>query len=138
MGFERFGTVSFTGQTKSSAFVDFLDRGKLAGTRCKTCGTTFFPPRADCFRCLPGEMEWVEVAGKGRLLSFSTLIYAPTGFEADLPYTLALAEFEHEMKVFGRLSKAIPVEELRIGMDLEPAVIRLPGDRVTYEFRRTC
>ena len=125
MGFERFGIVSFTSQTKAAAFVDLLEKGILAGTRCKTCGTSYFPPRPDCFHCLSSDMEWMEIPGKGRLVSYTTLRYAPTGFEADLPYTIALVEFENKTKVFGRLSKEIKGEEISIGMDLKYAVVEL-------------
>jgi uncharacterized protein len=136
MGFERFGTVSFTSQTKAAPFVDFLDKGTLAGTRCRKCGAVYFPPRADCGICLSADMEWSEVRGKGKLISYSTLIYAPTGFEADLPYSIALAEFENGMKVFGRLGKQIPPEEIALGMELKVHVVKLPNDRLTYEFQK--
>lgn len=136
MGFERFGIVSFTSQTKAAPFVDFLDKGKLAGTHCKSCGVSYFPPRTDCARCLSSDMEWSEITGKGRLVSYSTLIYAPTGFEADLPYTIALVEFENRMKVFGRLSKEIKESEISIGMELKYAVIKLLNDRIIYEFKK--
>lgn len=136
MGFERFGTISFTSQTKTAPFVDFLDKGILMGTTCKGCGATYFPPRVDCCRCLSKEMDWTEVKGKGRLIAYSTLMYAPTGFEADLPYTIALVEFENGMKVFGRVSKEIEKEEITPGMDLTYHVVRLPGDRLSYEFRK--
>ncbi len=135
MGFEKFGTVSYTAQTKVDKFVDLLEEGKVAGTKCKVCGTSFFPPRADCYSCLSSDMEWFEVSGPGRLLSFSTLIYAPTGFENDLPYTIALVQFG-DLKVFGRMSKEIKEEEMEIGMPLKVAPITLEGGRVSYEFRK--
>ncbi|MEW6377270.1 MAG: Zn-ribbon domain-containing OB-fold protein [Thermodesulfobacteriota bacterium] len=136
MGFERFGTVSFTSQTKAAPFVDYLEKGVLAGTSCKGCGTFYFPPRTDCPHCLSSHMEWSEITGKGKLISYSTLIYAPTGFEADLPYTIALVEFENKAKVFGRLSKEIKEEEVAIGMELKYIVVKLPNDRITYEFKK--
>ncbi|OGP96837.1 MAG: DNA-binding protein [Deltaproteobacteria bacterium RBG_16_47_11] len=136
MGFERFGVISFASQTKAAPFVDYLDKGILMGTLCKKCGALYFPPRTDCSQCLSKEMEWTEVKGKGKLMSYSTLIYAPTGFEADLPYTIALVEFENKMKVFGRLSKSIKEDEVAIGMDLKYQVVKLPKDRITYEFTK--
>jgi hypothetical protein len=136
MGFERFGIVSFVSQAKAAPFVDFLDKGILMGTKCKKCGATYFPPRTDCCQCLSADTEWSEVMGKGKLISYSTLIYAPTGFEGDLPYTIALAEFDNGMKVFGRLSKEIKEEEIAIGMELKYHVVKLPNDRLTYEFQK--
>jgi len=135
MSFERFGTVSYTAQTKVDKFVDLLDEGKVAGTRCKKCGTAFFPPRADCYGCLASDMEWFEISGPGKLLSFSTLFYAPTGFEGDLPYTIAVVRFE-EVQIFGRMSKEMKEEEMEIGMALEVVPVELEGGKVSYEFRR--
>ncbi len=134
MGFERFGIVSFASQTKTAPFVDHLDKGLLMGTRCKKCGAVYFPPRADCSNCLSNDLQWIEIQGKGRLISFSTLMYGPTGFEADLPYTIALVEFDRQMKVFGRLSKSIKEEEITVGMDLTYRAVKLANDRVSYEF----
>lgn len=136
MGFEQFGIVSFTSQTKAAPFVEYLEKGILAGTKCKGCGAFYFPPRPDCHQCLSSNMEWSEIIDKGKLISYSTLIYAPTGFEADLPYTIALVEFENKIKVFGRLSKEIKAEEITIGMDLKYSIVKLPNDRITYEFKK--
>ena len=135
MEFERFGTVSFTAKTKVDHFVDLLDEGRVAGTRCRKCGECFFPPRADCFNCLSEEMEWFDITGTGQLISYSTLIYAPTGFEQDLPYTIALVQYGNNFKLFGRLSKEIKTEEIKIGMKLKVTPIELPNGRVSYEFR---
>ncbi len=136
MGFERFGAVSFATMSKVNHFVDLLEEGKVAGTRCSKCGESFFPPRADCCKCLSDDMEWFEITGPGGLISYSTLIYAPTGFEQDLPYTIALVQFGENVRVFGRLSKEIKTEDIEVGMKLKIATIELPNDRISYEFRR--
>ena len=60
--FKKFGTVSFTAITKTNDFVGNLEQGKITGTKCKKCGLTFFPPRADCYQCLASDMEWFEVS----------------------------------------------------------------------------
>jgi len=131
--FSRFGVVSFTALTKVNDFVDYLEQGKLMGTRCKVCGKVFFPPRADCYSCLSSDMEWFDVKGKGKLLSFTKLSYAPVGFEGELPYTLGLWDFG-DYKVFGWVSKEIPEEELEVGMEMAPRVVKLSEDRLLYEF----
>lgn len=81
-------------------------------------------------------MEWFKVAGPGQLISYSTLIYAPTGFEEDLPYTIGLVQFGEDIKAFGRLSKEIKTEEISVGMKLEVTPVDLPNGRITYEFRK--
>lgn len=133
--FSRFGVVSFTALTKVNDFIDYLEQGKVMGTKCKKCGKVFFPPRADCYNCLSSDMEWFEVKGKGRLLSFTRLAYAPVGFEKELPYTLGLLDFG-QYKVFGWVDKEIPEEELKVGMEMVPKVVKLGEDRLLYEFVR--
>jgi uncharacterized OB-fold protein len=136
MGFERFGTVSFVSQAKVSEFIDFLDKGKVMGTQCKSCGTKFFPPRNDCAQCLGSDIKWFEITGKGKLLTFSKLIYAPAGFEGDLPYRICVVAYEDGVKVFGRISPSVPDDDVAIGMELVAVPVKLSGEKIAYEFQR--
>jgi uncharacterized OB-fold protein len=86
-------------------------------------------------KCRASEMEWFDVAGDGALVSFSELQFAPVGFEGDLPYTIALLDFG-DYKVFGRISKDLPYDELRIGMRMKAEVRELTGGRLTYVFTK--
>ncbi len=131
--FKKFGTVSFTAITKTNDFINYLEEGKVMGTRCKDCGATFFPPRSDCSSCLKSNMEWFEVTGTGKLVSFSELKYGPVGFEDDLPYTIALVDYG-DYKVFGRISKDIPYEDLEVGMGLKTKSNTLPNGQLNYVF----
>ncbi|HOJ52539.1 MAG TPA: Zn-ribbon domain-containing OB-fold protein [Syntrophales bacterium] len=131
--FKRFGTISFTATTKTNDFISHLEAGEVTGTRCRVCGKVYFPPRADCFACLSSDMEWFPVSGKGRLVTYSTLRYAPVGFEKDVPYTIAVVDFGH-FKVFGRLAKEIPEEKVSVGMELKVKVNELPNGQLNYVF----
>jgi uncharacterized OB-fold protein len=133
--FKRFGTVSFTAVTRTNDFIGYLDQGKVMGTKCKYCGAMYFPPRSDCFRCLGSSMEWFEVSGTGCLISFSELDYGPTGFDDDLPYTIGLVNYG-DYKVFGRISKDLPYEDLEVGMELKAEVHTLPNGQLSYVFKR--
>ncbi len=134
--FKKFGTVSFTAITKTNDFISYLEKGKVMGSRCKECQAIYFPPRSDCFKCLHSNMEWFEVTGPGRLLSFSELKYGPVGFEDDLPYTIALLDYG-DYKVFGRISKDIPYEDLNVGMELKTEFYALPNGQLSYVFKRS-
>jgi uncharacterized OB-fold protein len=133
--FSKFGTVSFTSITKTNDFVSYLEQGKVTATKCKGCGLKFFPPRADCYQCLSSDMEWFEVAGKGKLITYSRLQYAPVGFEGDLPYAIALADFG-DYKVFGRLAGDIPENEIKVGMEVRAVVNNLPSGQLNYVFQK--
>lgn len=133
--FKKFGTVSFTSISKVNDFVNYLEDGKVMYTRCKDCGLVFFPPRADCYQCLTSNMEWLEVSGKGKLLSYSKLEYAPVGFGDDLPYSIALLDYGN-YKVFGRIARDIPDEEIEVGMDMKTEVNNLPNGQLNYVFKK--
>lgn len=133
--FKRFGTVSFTSITKVNDFIEYLDQGKVMGTRCKDCGLIFFPPRADCYQCLASNMEWFEVSGKGKLVSYSKLEYAPVGFGDDLPYGIALLDYG-DYKVFGRIASEIPEEEIKVGMEMKTVVNELPNGQLNFVFKK--
>ena len=133
--FKKFGTVSFTAITKTNDFIDYLEKGQVMGTRCKECGLVFFPPRADCYQCLPGDMEWFEVSGAGKLVTFSKLEYAPIGFQDDVPYSIALLDYG-DFKVFGRIDRNLPEEEIKVGMEMKTAANTLPNGQLNYVFQK--
>ena len=136
MGFEKFGSVSFTTEAKTAEFVTYLERGKVMATRCQKCQASYFPPSMDCPKCLVSDMEWFETKGSGKLTTYTVVNYGPTGFENDTPYILAIAEFEGGIKIFGRLSHNIKVSDIKIGMRLKVMSVKLSDGRVSYEFRK--
>ena len=133
--FKKFGTVSFTSITKVNDFIDFLKKGKIVGTRCKGCGLVFYPPRADCYQCLSSDMEWFEVSGTGKLVTYSKLEYAPVGFGDDLPYAIALIDYG-EYKIFGRIAGDLSDDEIKVGMEMKTVVNELPNGQLNYVFQR--
>ncbi|MFH1057271.1 MAG: Zn-ribbon domain-containing OB-fold protein [Pseudomonadota bacterium] len=132
--FNRFGTVAFTATTKVNDFVDRLEKGEVSGTKCKTCGMVFFPPRADCYHCLSSDMEWFPVQGTGKLVTYSQLMYAPVGFTDDVPYVIAVLDYG-DYKVFGRIGN-VPFADLAIGMELKTEANPLKGGQINYVFNR--
>jgi uncharacterized protein len=133
MGFDQFGIISFTAITKTEQFVEYLKNNEIRGTVCKECGAKFFPPRSDCKVCLSSDMDWFPIEGEGALVTFTKAMYAPAGFEKDVPYALGVAEFADGIKVFGRLDKSIPDESLKTGIKVKVRIVDLEGDRFTYE-----
>ena len=133
--FKKFGTVSFTSITKTNDFIDFLEGGKVMGTRCKDCGLVFFPPRADCYKCLASNVEWFEVSGKGKLLTYSELKFAPVGFQDDVPYCIALLDYG-KYKIFGRIAKDVPEDEIEVGMEMKTVVNKTSNEQLNYVFQK--
>ena len=133
--FKKFGTVSFTATTRVNDFIDRLEDGVVTGTRCQDCGTAFFPPRADCYQCLTANMEWFDIDGAGKLVTYSRLQFAPVGFQEDVPYCIAVLDYG-DYKVFGRIDESIPEEELQLGMEMITVANPLPNGQLNYVFKK--
>lgn len=136
MSFGGFGKISYISETKVADFVKYLEEGKIMATRCNRCRRLYFPPRADCPDDLSTDMTWEQLGGRCELVTYTTAHFAPTGFENDLPYTIALAQCEEGVKVYALLSKDIKENEIQIGMTLRLMPLKLPNGRITYELKK--
>ena len=124
------------------------ERPALLGTRCKACGTVFFP-REETFCRNPGctgtEFDEVELSTRGRLWSYTNNCYAPPApFVAPTspfePYAIAAVELEREkMVVLGQVVPGVGVEQLEVGMPMELVLGTLFEDEqneyVVYKWR---
>jgi len=137
MGFEKFGVVSFTSDAKITPLVDYLEKGKVMMTKCQQCGKVFFPPKADCPRCVSSNVEWLEITSTGTLLTFTVVNYGPSGFENDTPYTLGIAEFEEGVRVLARVSREISPEDIKVGMRVKLTPVKLANEQIIYEMQRS-
>jgi uncharacterized OB-fold protein len=136
VSFGKFGKIGYVSETKVADFVKYLEEGKIMATRCSRCGKLYFPPRADCPEDLSTDMTWEQLSGRCKLLTYTTAHFAPTGFQDDLPYTIALAQCEEGVKVYALLSEDIDKKEIHIGMNLQLAPLRLANGRITYELKK--
>ena len=105
------------------AFRQYLQEGKLMGSRCAACGAQFVPPRDLCGACRDGTMEWVAMSGLGTLAAFTSIaIGTPAtvaeGYHRDNPYCCAVVALEEGPRVVGRLSgvAARQPETIHVGL----------------------
>ena len=136
MSFGGFGKISHISETKVADFVKYLEEGKIMATRCSRCRRLYFPPRADCPDDLSTDMTWEQLGGRCKLVTYTTAHFAPTGFQNDVPYIIALAQCEEGVKVYALLSKDIKENEIQIGMTLRLTPLQLPNGRITYELKK--
>lgn len=134
MDFNNFGVISYTGQAKICPFVDHLFQGRFMTTKCTHCNRVFFPPQADCPSCLSDDMEWAEIKDAGTLVSYSTAMYGPAGFENKVPYTLGIGRFSDNINVLAAVAKEIDPQTLKIGLKIKIKPVKLSEQRVSYEF----
>lgn len=128
------GKISFVTASKTREFLTHLEEGKLAGTKCKSCGASHFPPRADCDNCMSNDMEWVDRKAKGKIVTYTTIHAGPTGFEDVVPYTICVVELGEGGRLLGWLDEQ-KEEDIEIGQDVSIDLKKLEGDRVIYAVR---
>lgn len=137
MGFEKFGWISYASQTRISKFIDYLQEGKIYGTKCEECGLVQFPPRAHCVRCLSSNFEWKELSGDCTLITYTKLDATPSMFEDQAPYVLGLAEFSEGPKVFAWIDKTTPEDQISVGMKLKLIATKLQNGNLSYTLVRS-
>ena len=137
--FTWFGKINFTPHTKVDKFAEHLKGGRLMGSRCTSCGYTTFPPRADCPKCLSGEFEFKEWGGQGRLLSYTKIFAAPTGFEDLPPYLVGVVDLKDGGRLLAWFGSTIPENEIRMDMEVQvvPRIFEdIPEIKLYYSIER--
>jgi uncharacterized OB-fold protein len=97
-------------------FYKFLTQQKLMAGRCLKCGKLHLPPRPVCDNCFGDVFEWVEVVGKGKLLTYTVIHVAPEKFQALTPYAVGIVQLENGLRIPGMIQAS--QEQLKIGMEL--------------------
>ncbi|MFT5197162.1 MAG: putative OB-fold protein [Cellvibrionaceae bacterium] len=106
---------------KYSKFFLALEEGKFLATRCQGCEYTWSPPRPACPNCLR-PTSWVELSGRGELVSWSVLHFAPKMLADRLstPYVLAYVKLEGADTLFAHLLQNFgELEDLRYGLPVQ-------------------
>ena len=98
-------------------FYKFLDQKKLMAGKCLKCGKIHLPPRPLCDNCFGEEFEWVNISGKGKLVTYTVIHVAPQQFQALAPYAVGIVELGNGLKIPG-IIQGTTQENLKIGMDL--------------------
>ena len=99
------------------SFYNFAKEGKLMATKCNKCGTLLLPPRPVCTNCFSEDFEWVELKGKGKLLTYTVIHVAPPQFQSMTPYVVGIVKLEDGPNLPGMI-RGIEPEKIKVGMDL--------------------
>jgi uncharacterized OB-fold protein len=117
----------FTGQ----AFYQYLGEQKLMGSRCKSCGALYVPPRPLCPDCYGDDMDWEQLGGKGKLIAFTTVHIAPTamieaGYGRTNPYCTGIVQLDEGPAVSAQIIGVDPAapEQIAVGTPLQVAFVR--------------
>ena len=101
-------------------FWDGCRDGVLMLQHCEPCGAAYFPPSPYCPRCLSDDVEWKAVSGRGRLHTYVINHRPAPGFEADVPYAIAIVELDEGPRMMSNIV-GVPntPEHLVLDMELE-------------------
>lgn len=95
-------------------------RYSLAGTKCRTCDTAYFPPRHLCPDCRrDGDIVEKEFSGEGDVVAVTVVHDAIGDYDTETPYTLAVVELDEGARMTAQVVNGAEV-----------------GDRVESCFRR--
>jgi uncharacterized protein len=116
-------------------------RYNLEGNKCETCKEEFFPARKICPSCRrKGKLIPVDMPREGIIYSFTEVFVAPTGFENQTPYFLAVIELNNESKT-RILSQVIDSnsEEIKIGAKVKKTFRKIsdidPEGPIAYGYK---
>jgi uncharacterized protein len=116
-------------------------RYALIGEICPHCEGKIFPPRDVCPHCGGEAKNEYAFSGKGEVFSFTVMHDAPAGYEANVPYTVAMVKLNEGPVVTAQLTD-LDERAVEIGMPVEMVTrkIREDGDErgmlvYGYKFR---
>ena len=108
-----------------------LKKNKLLGLKCNECGAITVPPKMVCRKCASLDIDVIELSGKGKIQTFTTVYVAPEGRQGECPYIVVLVELDEEPWIMGNLIDINPAEvtmEL-IGKRVKMGHKVFPGDK---------
>ncbi|MEM3464217.1 MAG: Zn-ribbon domain-containing OB-fold protein [Candidatus Bathyarchaeia archaeon] len=122
------------GVSKVQKFFEGLREGKIFMTQCRNCGEKFFPPQADCPKCLESSMEWIPLSGEGELLTCTMIFVKPPSFSHYKDYIVGIAQMKEGVRVLAWLNIDDPTK-IKPGMKVRLVTSkREPEGFITYEF----
>ena len=95
-----------------------LQRSRLVGEMCPSCGAKLFPPRDVCPECTGAASTPFAFSGEGEVYSYSVMYHAPTPYEGHVPYVVALIRLREGPLVTAQLTD-VDVNDVHIGMPVE-------------------
>jgi len=101
-----------------SNFYKFIAEKRLMAAKCNNCQTVLLPPKPMCTNCFSDNLQWIEIKGTGKLLSYTIIHVAPEQFQSMVPYIVGIVEFEAGLCLPG-IVREVPADQIKIGMNLK-------------------
>jgi len=113
-------------QLTTAHFVQALREHKLIGSRSRSTGDLYVPPRPFSPKNFQDDMELIELSGRGTLLGF-TIVYVGTspmvaaGYDRKNPYCVGVVQLAEGAKISAQILgvDVLHPEQIKIGMPLQ-------------------
>lgn len=99
------------------SFYKFVGEGKLMAAKCNKCGIVMLPPRPVCTKCYSKDLQWIELKGNGKLLTYTVIHVAPKQFETLAPYTVGIMKLDEGPQLLGMI-RGVEFDKIKVGMSL--------------------
>ncbi len=118
----------------TAPFWDACRRRELRFARCRACGRFRHPPLPGCPSCAAAAVDWVAVAGRGHVFSWTVAHHAALPeLVAEAPYAIVTVEFDDAPGV--RLVSNLVAGTPYVGMPVEVEWDEIQPDVVLPRFR---
>jgi len=97
-----------------------LKQNKILGLKCRSCGAITVPPKMACRQCASLDMDIIELEGRGKIRTFTTVFVGAEGRESEVPYVIVMVELDEGPWLMGNLE----------GIDPKTASMELIGKKV--------
>ena len=129
------GGAAPTPTPETAPYWEAATAGRLSIQRCRTCGRHYFYPRSFCPRCQSADVEWTDVSGRGRLVSYVINHRPLPPADLDAPQVIALVELEEGVRMLTNIVGS-PAEPAALPLDAPVSVAFEPrGDLKVPVFR---
>ena len=102
-------------------------RYALMGEVCPHCDAKIFPPRDVCPECKSEAKTPYAFSGRGEVYSYTTIYEAPSGYDANAPYTVALVKLNEGPMITAQLTD-VDAAQVQIGMPVEMVTRKMRDD----------
>ncbi len=110
----------------------------LTASRCKECGTYFYPMRAICLNCGKESLEEAPLKGRGKVYTYTIARQQLPGALVKVPYGIAIITMEEGCQVHTTVTEGW--EDLEVGQEMEVYFEKVSqdeegNDQLAYKFR---
>lgn len=105
------GGATPTPTPETAPFWSAAKDDRLLIPRCRSCARHYFYPRPFCPHCASADVEWHQVSGRGRLVSY-VINYRPVPpADPAVPQVVALVELDEGVRLLTNIVDTAPTPD---------------------------